>query len=75
MFLLPQIRSLHQPKPVITSTAIMVTITARSITTTASTTITAKRRTVATATTKITRSEIVKRTMIGLMKRQFTTKS
>ena len=67
MFLLPQIRSLNQPKPMITSTAIIIIITKTTITIT-TTTITVKARTM-TTTTKI------KRTIIALMKKQFTTKS
>ena len=67
MFLLPQIRSLNQPKPMITSTAIII-ITKTTITMKTSTT-TVKTRTMTTITTKI------KRTIIAVMKRQFTTKS
>ena len=45
MFLLPQIRSLHQPKPMMTSTAIMIIITKTTIAITTSTSITVKTRT------------------------------
>ena len=56
----------------ITSTAIMIII--NNLTKgTASTTITVKTK--RTTTTKIRRSEILKRTITTLMKRQFTTKS
>ena len=68
MFLLPQIRSPNQPKPMITSTAIILIIIKATITIITSTTITVKARTMIT-TTKM------KRTIIALMKRQFTTKS
>ena len=61
MFLLQQIWSLHQPKPMITSTAIMIIITSAAIT--------VKTIKMTTTTTKI------KRTIIALMKRQFATKS
>ena len=67
MFLLPQIRSPNQPKPMITSTAIILIIIKATITI-ITTTITVKARTMIT-TTKM------KRTIIALMKRQFTTKS
>ena len=72
MLLLQQIRSLHQSKPMITSTTVMIIITRVIITTTA---ITVKTRTMATRATKITKLEILRRTIIALMKRHFTTKS
>ena len=72
MLLLQQIRSLHQSKPMITSTTVMIIITRVIITTTA---ITVKTRTMATRATKITKLEILRRTIIALMKMQFTTKS
>ena len=65
IFLLRQIRSLNQHKPMITSKAIIITKTTITITTT---TITVKARTM-TTTTKI------KRTIIALMKKQFTAKN
>ena len=68
MFLLPQIPSLHQPKPMITSTAIMIIMTT-TITITTSTTITVNRRTMTTNATKM------KKTIVALMKRQFSKKS
>ena len=71
MVLLRQIRSLHQPKPMITSAAIMIKITT-TITTTVSTAITVRTRT---TTTKIIRSEKLKKTIIALTKMQFTTKT
>ena len=46
-----------------------------TITITTSTTVTVKTITMTITTTKITRSEILKRTIITLIKRQFTTKS
>ena len=61
MPLLRQIRSLHQPKPMITSTSIIMIITTRrTIVATASTTVTVKTRARTTA-TKITRSGIRKK--------------
>ena len=56
----------------ITSTTVMIIITRVIITTTA---ITVKTRTMATRATKITKLEILRRTIIALMKMQFTTKS
>ena len=64
----------NQPKTMITSTAIIIIIiiiiTKTAITITTSTTITVKTRTMTTATTTK-----IKRTIITLMKKQFTTKS
>ena len=68
MFLLTQTRSLHQPKPMRTSTGIILIITKTTMTITTSTAIAVKTKTITTTTTKI------KRTLIALMKRQFTTK-
>ena len=73
MLLLQQIRSLHQSKSMITSTTVMIIIT--TVITITTTAITVKTRTMATRATKITKSEILRRTIIALMKRQFTTKS
>ena len=68
MFLPPQTRSLHQPKSIITSTAIMIIIPKITLTIT-KTTITVKTRKMTTATKKI------KKAIIARMKRQFPTKS
>ena len=57
----------------ITSTTVMIIIT--TVITIATTAITVKTRTIATRAAKITKSEILRRTLIALMKRQFTTKS
>ena len=76
MLLLQQIRSLHQSKPMITSTTVMIIITTViTIATTAITVTITVTRTIATRAAKITKSEILRRTIIALMKRQFTTKS
>ena len=57
----------------ITSTTVMIIIT--TVITIATTAITVKTRTIATRAAKITKSEIPRRAIITLMKRQFTTKS
>ena len=64
---------LHQSRPMITSTTVMTIIT--TVITITTTAITVKTRTMATRATKITKLEILRRTIIALMKRHFTTKS